>query len=103
MIDRAASCFRVNELACLFEERVLLAAQHAFLLVHLCITFGRNFYGDAEVLCQSAYIARCHLDAIIDRATIRWTINTVVERFLGSVGGSLAHDRELSPVTLSPL
>jgi len=79
MIDGATSRLRVNELARFLEERVLLTAQHAFLLVHLRITSGCNFYSYAEVLCQSAYVTRRHLDAVIDRATICWTVNTIVE------------------------
>ena len=93
VIDPAASRFRVDKLASLAEQRVTLAAQHSFLLVHLCITRCRHFFRNVEVFRQTTNVARRYLNALVHRATECRAINAVVRTLRLWLTVPVTHDR----------
>src|SRR5688500_8289701 len=96
MIDSAASRLRINELASLSKHRVVLTSQHTLFPVHLCVACSRNFFSNAEVLCQSSNVAWLHLNTLVHRTTVSGAVDAIVItlRLQGRLHGRryLTHD-----------
>src|SRR5689334_10740926 len=65
VVDTAAARLGVEELAGFTKQVIALAAQHPFLVVHLRVTRGRDFFRHAEVSREPANVPRRHLYAFI--------------------------------------
>src|ERR1700754_218942 len=96
VIDPAATCLEIEELARFAQQRIALTAQHSFLLPQLRVTHSRDFFRHAEVFRQAANIARCDLHAFVHRTAERRTLNAIVISLRLTAVSGFSHDRSSS-------
>src|SRR5688572_28406583 len=78
MIYSAAARLRIDELASFSKHRIMLTSQHTLFPVHLCVACSRDFFSNAEVLCQSSDVARFDLNTLVHRATVSRAVDAIV-------------------------
>ena len=79
MIDRAATRFGIDELASLVQtDASRFRRKTLSFVVHLRVTRCRDFFGNTEVLRQTANVTRRNLNTFVHRTTVRRAINAVV-------------------------
>ena len=71
MIDSALARFLVQKHAGLAKHLIGTAAKNSFLAPCFGEARACHFRSYAKVRRQSSYVSRCHLNAIVDRATVR--------------------------------